>query len=117
MTKNKSATRFYSSRQEAEVHEVVGGKCVPNSGAGTFACGDVLNNEASLLCECKCSMTPKNTFSIKKEWLGKIEGERKSLRLDNSCLAFNFGPDEESYYVINKKLMKFLISRLEEDYK
>lgn len=38
------------------------------------------------------------------------------MRLDNSCIAFNFGPDQPNYYVINEKLMKFLVEKLEEVY-
>ena len=41
--------------------------------------------------------------------------ERKECNLDNSCLCFNFGPGTDNYYVINEKLMKFLIEKLEKD--
>ena len=89
-----------------------------NSGAGTFAKGDVCNRSASMLFECKTSTSNKESVSIKRDWLEKIEEERKSKRLDNSCVVINFGPDapyNKNYYIINERLMRFLIDKLEED--
>lgn len=89
-----------------------------NSGAGTFAKGDVCNRSASMLFECKTTTSNKESVSIKRDWLEKIEEERKSKRLDNSCVVINFGPDapyNKNYYIINERLMKFLIDKLEED--
>lgn len=89
-----------------------------NSGAGTFAKGDVCNRSASMLFECKTTTSNKESVSIKRDWLEKVEEERKSKRLDNSCVVINFGPDapyNKNYYIINERLMKFLIDKLEED--
>ena len=89
-----------------------------NSGAGAFAKGDVCNRSASMLFECKTTTSNKESVSIKRDWLEKIEEERKSKRLDNSCVVINFGPDapyNKNYYIINERLMKFLIDKLEED--
>ena len=114
MNRNKESTRYYSDAQEKEVCKVIRGQQTPNSGAGYFSKGDVVNTAASMLCECKCSMSDKNSFSIKKEWLEKNKMEMREKRLDNHCVAFNFGPNSESYYIIEKKLMKYLIDKLEE---
>lgn len=89
-----------------------------NSGAGTFVKGDVCNRSASMLFECKTTTSNKESVSIKRDWLEKVEEERKSKRLDNSCVVINFGPDapyNKNYYIINERLMKFLIDKLEED--
>ena len=60
-------------------------------------------------------MNDKDSFSIKKDWITKNELERREMRLANSCLAFRFGPDQEDYFIINEKLMKFLVEKLKEE--
>ena len=117
-TKNKNSTRYYSNAQEEKVTKMLNAYRQPNSGASLFSAGDVYNKEASILVECKTTTTNKESFSIKKEWLLKNKEEAKSKRLLNSCLAFSFGPDEkETYFIIDGKLMKFLIEKLEEEEK
>lgn len=115
MTKNTSSTRYYSEKQEAKVASIVNGLVQSNSGAGKFNKGDIINCGASLLIECKTSTTEKDSFSIKKEWLTKNLQEAKQLRLSNSCLAFNFGPDTPNYFVIDEKLMKYLVEKMGEN--
>lgn len=115
MTKNTESTRYYSNIQEENVCKIVKGRRQPNSGASNFSAGDVVNKEASILVECKTTLKDKDSFSIKKEWLEKNKEEMKSLRLSNHCLAFNFGPNQNNYFIIDEKLMKFLILKLEED--
>ena len=114
MTKNKDATRYYSFMQESSVCKALGAWKQPNSGASLFAAGDVYNPKASLLVECKTAVTDKESFSIKKEWLEKINEEMKAKRFHNNCLAFSFGPSSSNYYIINEKLMKFLVEKLQE---
>lgn len=61
-------------------------------------------------------MTPKDSFSIKKEWIAKNKEEAFQNRLSNTAIAFNFYYDDTTdYYVIDDKLMKFLIEKLKED--
>ena len=69
-----------------------------------------------MLIECKTTLSPKTSFSIKKEWIEKNKQERFSQRIENSCIAFNFEPDGENYYVIDTKLMQYLIEKLDEDF-
>ena len=116
-TKNNQATRFYSDKQEKEVATVVNGVQTANSGAGKFTGGDVLAKKSSMLVECKCTMSEKESFSVKKEWFIKNKEEAFTQRVSNSVIAFNFGPGQDSYYVIDKRLMKFLVEKLEEFYK
>ena len=115
MTKNKNSTRYYSDLQEEYVANTFNGKRSSNSGAGLFRKGDVVIKDASLLCECKTCMEDKNSFSIKKEWVDKNKEETFAMRLDNSCIAFNFGPGQPNYYIIDENLMKILIDKLKED--
>ena len=114
-TKNKESTRYYSNQQETQVCKILNATKQANSGAGKFAAGDCCNKKASLLIECKTCMTEKDSISIKKEWLEKIEEERKTKRLSNKLLAFSFGPESKNYFIIDEKLASFLVEKLEEE--
>lgn len=108
-------TRDFSSRQESKIAKLLGGQVNPNSGAGKWRKGDVQIPSASLLVECKTCMTDKSSFSIKSDWIKKNKEEAFSNRLYNSCIAFNFGPDKPNYFVIDEKLMNFLVEKLSEN--
>lgn len=115
MTKNAESTRYYSAQHEEAVSKIIHGYRTPNSGAGNWKKGDIINKDASMLCECKTCMQEKDSFSIKQDWIIKNKEEAFSNRLSNQCIAFNFGPNQPSYFVINEKLMRFLIEKLEEE--
>lgn len=112
---NTEATRYFSDRQEKQVVKLIGGKQTANSGAGKWSKGDVVLPEASLMVECKTQVENKDSFRLKKEWLEKNLTEAKQSHYLNNCLAFNFGPDKENYFIIDEKLMKFLVEKLIED--
>lgn len=117
-SKNKDSTRFASKTQEDRVASKLGGRTCPNSGATVWRKGDIHVDEASMLIECKTCMTPKESFSIKKAWIDKDKEEAFANRLSNTAIAFNFNyEDSNDYYVIDDKLMKFLIEKLKEEYK
>lgn len=111
----KFSTRAFSDLHEKSVCKALGATQTPNSGAGKWMKNDVIQREASLAIECKTSMTEKQSVSIKQEWLMKNKEEAFLNRLDNSCLCINFGPSTDNYYVIDEKLMKFLVKKLEEE--
>ena len=116
--KNQDSTRYASEIQEKRVCSKLGGTRTPNSGAGHFKKGDIQIPEVGLLIECKTCMAPKNSFSIKKEWLEKNKQELFASGLSNSVIAFNFNyEDKNDYYVIDDKLMKYLIEKLMEENK
>lgn len=98
-------TRFYSSRQEKMVASQNNGKVVPNSGATRFNKGDVLTEH--FVIECKTKTESSKSFSIKKEWIEKAQEEMFSVPgMMRWALAFNFGPDESNYYVIDERTFK-----------
>lgn len=115
--KNKESTRYYSDIQEKSVCKALNAIQQPNSGAGLWRKGDCRQVEASMLLECKTCMTDKDSFSIKKEWIEKNRTEAFNSRLSESCIAFNFGPGQPNYYIIDEKLMKFLVDKIIEDNK
>ena len=112
--KNNNSTRYFSDNHEKAICKALGAYQVLNSGAGRFKKGDCIQEDASLLIEAKCSMSEKNSFSIKKDWLIKIKEEAFEDRLNNFCLCFNFEPQGDNYYIINESLMKFLVESLQE---
>ena len=115
--KNQNSTRYYSSKQEEHVAELLGGRTNSSSGSSAFNKGDVIVKDASLLVECKTSMTDKTSYSIKKEVLEKSRTEARSMRLLNNALCFNFGPSQPNFYVIDETLFSILVSSLKENYK
>ena len=117
MPKNKNSTRYFSSKQEDYISEMLDAKRQTNSGAGLWRKGDVIHKDASLLIECKTCVKEKDSFSIKKEWINKNRDEAHTQGVYNSCVAFNFGPDTDNYFVIDEKLMKMLVEKLVEEYK
>lgn len=100
-------TRYYSNRQEKKIAKELGGKQVANSGATSFSKGDV--RIKNWLIEAKTVTKEKDSFSIKKAWLLKNKEEAFAMNKPYSALAFNFGPDEENYYIIDEKLFKELV--------
>ena len=109
------STRDFSSKQEQGVAKLLNGKVNANSGAGKWRKGDVQVPQASLLVECKTVTSEKSSFSIKADWINKNKNEAHANRLDNHCIAFNFGPDKPNYFVIDEKLMLFLVEKLSEE--
>ena len=117
-TNNKEATRYCSTIQEERVAKKFDGFRNISSGSSKFNKSDVRVDDASLSIECKTVMAPKDSFSIKKEWIEKHKQEAWSNRLANSVIAFNFDyQDSHDYYVIDDVLMKFLVEKLIEEYK
>lgn len=107
MTNNKKSTRHFSKLQENSVAKTLGGKTTPNSGATKYIKGDVTSSD--WLIECKTCMTNKQSYSIKKEWLKGIHEEAKQQGKMNYALAFNYGPNQENYYIIPEKKFKEIL--------
>ena len=113
MTTNKDSTRFYSNMQEKQVCMELNAYNQSNSGAGHFRKGDCINKKASLLIECKTTMKSKESVAIKQEWVKKLKEEAFTQRMSYTCIAFNYEPGGSNYYVIDSKLMQFLVDKLE----
>ena len=107
------STRSFSKVQEEAVAKEVGGTRQPNSGATPFAKGDVKSEQ--FLIECKTRTKSSDSISIKKEWIEKLVGESLFEGKENWSLAFNFGPNEPNYYIIDGHLFDLLTEKLMED--
>ena len=109
---NKKPTRYYSDKQEKRTARVLGGKVQVSSGSSDFLKGDVVCN--SCLVECKTCTEPKKSFSIKKEWLEKIDEQCFAMGKQYPILAFDFG-DKQNYYILDERTMKRFIDFLENE--
>lgn len=112
---NKESTRYYSNEHEKSICKALGGYQNSNSGAGKFTGGDITISASDMLIEAKCSMTEKTSFSIKKQWLDKIKEEAFETGKSNTALCFRFSPNSPNYYIIDEKLMKYLVDKIRED--
>lgn len=102
-----------SLSQEGSIARMLGGVVQSNSGGTRFGGGDV--HTASFLIEAKTPTKEQTSFSIRKEWIDKMREQAFEQGKQQSALAFRFSPDGEDYFVINSRLMKELVSHLEED--
>ena len=100
-------TRYYSSRQEKKVAKELGAKLTPNSGATMFQKGDLILG--NWLLECKTQTKNKESFTIKNEWFEKNLQESVIMGKDYTAIVFNFGPDQENYYIIDEDTFKELL--------
>ena len=113
LTKNPKASKYFSSRQELYIANLLNGKIQPASGSTGFAKGDILTDD--FLIEAKCPMSEKKSFSIKKDWIDKNELERLEMHKPYCALAFQFEPDGENYFVLSEKTFKKLLDILKSE--
>lgn len=106
-------TRDASDQQETAVAKALGGRRTANSGATAFSKGDV--NAGAVLIECKTKMTPCGSFAIQKSWLDTLEEERIGSGKVAAALAFSFDIGKSNYYVVTERMMKKLVSLLNEE--
>lgn len=108
------STRDASKRQEKAIAKSIGGKRTPNSGATSFDKSDVyVGSEWSI--EAKTCMTPKSSFSIKKDWLIKMKEEQFACNKSYSALCFDFGDEGSRYYIIDEQTFKQVIELMKEE--
>lgn len=117
VTKNSDSTRYFSSRHEQSIAKALGAHTQPNSGATRFEKGDLVHDGASMLIEAKCCMSPKQSVSIRKSWIDKNKEEAFAMRKSNSVICINFEPNGDNFYLIDERLMKYLILKLTEENK
>lgn len=105
-------TRYFSKKQEDEIAKKHGGKRNANSGATMWSKGDVTLDQ--FLVECKTKTKKSESICIKEEWIKKNRHEALFMGKPYCTLAFNFGPNQENYYIIDEELFGYLIGFLNE---
>jgi len=111
----KKPTRSFSKKQEDKVAKDVGGRRNLNSGATDWQKSDV-SLESLLNIECKTKTTPSKSITIHKDWLIKNVEEALFMGKEFSTLAFNFGPGEKNYYILDEDLFLEFLEFLKEKY-
>lgn len=104
-------TRHYSKSQEKKVASKFNGDRTLNSGATPFQKGDVTTDK--VLIECKTKVKDSETITVHKEWLDKNEKEALFMGKPYSAVAFNFGPQQKNYYIIDEFMFEKLINTIE----
>lgn len=112
MTNNKKSTRYYSDRHEKRTAKNIGAKVQTSSGSSSFLKGDVISTKC--LIECKTSTSEKKSFSIKKEWLEKLEEQCFAMGKKHPILVFDFG-DGNNYYILNEQMMRKFVEFLDSE--
>ena len=107
---NKKSTRYVSNKHEKRTAKKLNATTQTSSGSSDFLKGDVVSSKC--LIECKTAMTEKKSFSIKKEWLDKIEEQCFAMGKKYPILAFDFGTGD-NYYVLNEFMMKKFVEFLD----
>lgn len=107
------STRYYSSKQEKQVAKAVGGRKTANSGATAFVKGDVLADD--WLLECKTVTEPRQSMSVKKDWIDKNREEAFQMGKHHSAVVIQFEPDGENLYIISEKDFKYLMEAYSEN--
>jgi hypothetical protein len=111
------STKKVSKKQEVRLAKTLGGKRQSNSGATPFQKGDVVTELFAI--EAKTSTSPKQSISIRKEWMDKIRREAFAMGKPYSAVAFDFGTgslgNRETFYIIDEQLFIKLHEKLEEE--
>ena len=102
-----SLNKDVSKKQENELAKFLGSHVVAGSGCGEFNCGDIENDD--WLIECKTVTKPQTSFSVKKQWLDKIDEQAYEVGKSMNALAFRFDPDGVDYMVISRDTFKLLM--------
>lgn len=105
-------TRTFSDKQEKSVVKATGGKQVANSGATDFGgkADVIIDNLVSI--ECKTKTKKSDSMSIQRCWLEKLKQDAMFDCTRFPVLAFNLGPGEPNYYIINEDMFIDLIEYL-----
>ena len=102
------ATRDYSDKQEKHIAKVTGGKVQSNSGGTKFGGGDVHTDKFFI--EAKTPTKNQTSFSIKKDWIEKMNEQAYEQGKEESVLAFRFDPDTDNdlYILSQRQFLEYL---------
>lgn len=102
------ATRDYSNKQEKHIAKVTGGKVQSNSGGTKFGGGDVHTDKFFI--EAKTPTKNQTSFSIKKDWIEKMNEQAYEQGKHEAVLAFRFDPDTDNdlYVLSQRQFLEYL---------
>lgn len=95
-------TRYFSEKQEKHIAKVTGGKVQSNSGGTKFGGGDVHTDKFFI--EAKTPTKEKTSFTLKKDWIVKMDEQAFEQGKEEAVLAFRFDPDKgKDFYILNER--------------
>lgn len=102
------STRDYSDKQEKHIAKVTGGKVQSNSGGTKFGGGDVHTDKFFI--EAKTPTKNQTSFSIKKDWIEKMNEQAYEQGKPEAVLAFRFDPDTDNdlYVLSQRQFLEYL---------
>lgn len=105
---NKTSTYGKAMVQTEYVADFLGIKMTPRSGGTIYAKSDAQSDIA--LFECKTYMEKRESFTVKKEWLVKMDQERFQDRKRYAFLVQNFGGagSEDNHVIMSLSAFKEL---------
>lgn len=101
-------TRYFSDMQEKHIAKVTGGKVQSNSGGTKFGGGDV--HVGNFLIEAKTPTKSQTSFSIKKDWITKMQEQAYEQGKEEAVLAFRFNPNinTDLYVLSERQFLEYL---------
>lgn len=111
---SKNLGKDYSACQERDIARLLSGRVQSNSGGTRFGGGDVLTKDFFI--EAKTPTKPQTSFSVKQEWITKMKEQAFEQGKPVCSLAFRFDPEGDDYFVIDSRLMQFLVKEFEKEY-
>lgn len=109
-----SLNKDVSKLQESEVAKKLCGNIVAGSGCGRFNCGDVQTD--TCLIECKTVTKDQTNFTIRKEWIDKMQEQAYEAGKELSALAFRFEPEGEDHFVVSEDTFILLLDAYKKAY-
>jgi hypothetical protein len=102
------STRYFSDKQEKHIAKVTGGRVQSNSGGTKFGGGDVHTDKFFI--EAKTPTKARASFTIKKEWINKMQEQAYEQGKEESVLAFRFDPDTDNdlYILSQRQFLEYL---------
>lgn len=93
--------------QEKQIAKLINGQVQPASGGTPTGGGDVLTDNWFL--ECKTVISKKDSYSVKKSILDKMNEQKFEQRKDYCALAFRFEPEGRDYFIVDTDTFRHMM--------
>ena len=120
---NRMGARFEKENHEANQKLLTTSNQTPNSGAGKIKGDEQISGLIHVMEELKTRIKPKiakgsETFTIRKEWLDKLNQEAAAENKEFWYLKFRFNETEsDTYIVVGQDMIMSMVKTMAEDRK
>lgn len=117
-----SSFEFKNHQNNNALLQETGSRMTPNSGAGKIKGDEQIRGLVNIMEELKTKVTTqapgKQSFTIKREWLDKLNREAKAAGEEFWYLKFSFHEyDDDIYIVVEQDVVMSMVATLVEDRK